>query len=593
MRLDDEKFLKRFSSDFNKIFPDSTNFSEIISAITDDKLSIERDGPDVSIKIDNEFITEIENALPYLLKITEKPHSFIKTYEDKTPVTTAKRISSKAISHLSRDSNDWFARTFLTVIPKNVLSDISEETFDLYENRFIITLIDKIIDIVTLERIKHDNMLENFNNERIQKMLINREYIRIQNNSNELSKKLLKKKMSQANVNTSFDAVSDYLSQLRSMEKKFKYMKKSELYSALRRCHRVRNPIQKTNILIFDPRYNAAYKLWEYLNNILQNEIVEIDVTERNCLPVRYNLYTLVTISAALKDMGFEVIKDSKIKYQDDILSVDKASEWKNNNDLLQLFYSNNKIELKCCIDKPGNRWDKIIIEPDISIDFENKSLMEVREQSDSMVGELAKRSNGGKIKESYFYFISMDIHRCSDDNDWGETIYRRFFNIGDNFSNEEKYINKLSFYQSGILIISPDNFQVNFLRIQRLINSRILKNKIGETQDNICPICGDKNPKRLNGNEIICNTCRHYISKSFCSNCNTEFLWIKYRDDKFLEDPEITKIFETEKYYIRMMRCEMTMKEYAITSFSIEKDKSNRWKLKSLCPKCGRKLGD
>jgi hypothetical protein len=44
--------------------------------------------------------------------------------------------------------------------------------------------------------------------------------------------------------------------------------------------------------------------------------------------------------------------------------------------------------------------------------------------------------------------------------------------------------------------------------------------------------------------------------------------------------------------YFEKLMRYETIMGEYAITAFSIEKD-NNSWKLKSLCPKCGKRLGD
>jgi hypothetical protein len=210
MRLDDEKFLKRFSAEFERLFHKSANFSNIITAIGTNELSIEKDGRDVSKKIDICSVSEIENALPYLIKITEKPHSFIKTHEDKINVATAKRINSKAISHLSRDSNDWFARTFLTIIPKNILSDINEETFDLYENRFIITLIDNILDLVVKKRIDYENIFEELNNDRILDKLKERGYIPMQSNTNELSKKLLRNKKNPMNTNGSFEEILVY-----------------------------------------------------------------------------------------------------------------------------------------------------------------------------------------------------------------------------------------------------------------------------------------------------------------------------------------------------------------------------------------------
>jgi hypothetical protein len=287
-----------------------------------------------------------------------------------------------------------------------------------------------------------------------------REYI---GTPNELSKKLLRNKKNNINTNTSDDQITTHLEQIISLEKKIKYMKQSRLYSELRKCQRVQSPIQKTNIIIFDPRYNAAYKLWEYLNNIILNEIITIDDTAIQNLPICYDLFVLVTIIGALKDIGFSITQDSKLEFHDNILSLDRMSLWKKNNDTIQLYYRNNKIELNYCLDETKKLFDKVIITPDFSIDFENKSLTEVRGQTDTIVNRFVSHHNNEQI--SNFCFISMDIHRCSDNSDWGETIYRRFFNIGDNYSNYEKNIDALSFYQSGVLLISPDNFQVNFFK--------------------------------------------------------------------------------------------------------------------------------
>ena len=596
MRSDDTKFLKRFSAEFEKLFPEGTNFSDIITAICDKKLPIEKDGQDISKKIDISVVKEIENTFAYLVKITEKPHSFIKIYEDKINVSTVKRINSKAISHLSRNSNDWFARTFLTVIPKNILADVNEETFDLYENRFIVTLIDRILEIVINKRIEYDKIFEELNNDRIQNRLMERGYIPMTPNSNEISRKLLGKKNHSHNIG-SFEEILNDKNKLSSFEKKIKKLKQSHLYYELRKCHRVQNPIQKTNIIVFDPRYNAAYRLWEYLNKNISEEVIKIDESEQDCLPVWYKLFALVTIFGALKDMGFFSIekdeKDCIIIYKNNNLSLKNQLRWKKNEDVIRLFYSNGEIKLDYCIDEQKDKWDKIIINPDITINFEDRYTAEVREQLDKIIDKLASHPKKKDKNDSCFYFISIDILKCSDANDWEEKIYRRLFNIGDNYPSDEEKINGLSNYQSGILMITPDNFQMNFLRIQRLVNSRIFKTKIDEVHTDICPICRDKNIKRLNKNEIICNNCKHYISKSSCSKCNSDFLWIKYSDDKFFNDDEITKNFETNKYFIKIMRSETMMREYAITSFSIEKDKSGAWKLKSLCPKCGRILGN
>jgi hypothetical protein len=307
------------------------------------------------------------------------------------------------------------------------------------------------------------------------------------------------------------DIVSSFLKEILSLEKKIKIIKQSQFYTELHNCKRVKNPIQKTNILLFDYRYNAMYRLWGYLATKSEKEVVDIDEKNENFLPVWYNLYVLITIIGALYDLGFKVLqKDCIIRCESEYLSMTKNSEWKNKNaEKIQLLYLNDKIEISICV---NNTWEKVILVPDFSKDFENKYLSEIYEQTNDILTSLSSSRNKNNMQVSTFSLISIDIHQCSDNDKWGEMLYRRLFNIGDNFSPEEKNIQNLSFYKTGILIISPVNFQVNFLRIQRLINSRFLKN-INSLNKNICPICKNAGIKRLNPKEIICSSCNHYFS--------------------------------------------------------------------------------
>ena len=135
-RRDEEKFLKLKIAE-NSIFDAALSFDEIIDSISVGNLSLEVSDDDGTKIIDDSSIKEIKKIIPRLLEIVDKPRAFSKSLEKKVPVETAKRINHKAIAKLSQDSNDWYARTVLSVKPKNIVSDINEETIDLYENRFI------------------------------------------------------------------------------------------------------------------------------------------------------------------------------------------------------------------------------------------------------------------------------------------------------------------------------------------------------------------------------------------------------------------------------------------------------------------------
>ena len=158
-RKDEEKFLKLKIAE-NGIFDESLSFDDLINAIGQGNLPLEVSDDDGTKIIDDSSIEEIKKVIPCLLRIIDKPRSFIKSLEEKVPVEIAKRINHKAISKLSQDSNDWYARTVLAVKPKNIVSDINEETIDLYENRFICSLIDRISKLLAQARQFYQDQLK-------------------------------------------------------------------------------------------------------------------------------------------------------------------------------------------------------------------------------------------------------------------------------------------------------------------------------------------------------------------------------------------------------------------------------------------------
>ena len=160
-RHDEEKFLQLKIAE-NPIFSVALTFDEIIGHISRGDLMLEVSDDDGTEIIDDSSIDEIKKVMPSLLKIVDKPRSFIKSLEEKVPVETAKRINHKAIVKLSQDSNDWYARTVLSVKPKNIVSDINEESIDLYENRFICALANKISKLLIQARQFYQEQLKSW-----------------------------------------------------------------------------------------------------------------------------------------------------------------------------------------------------------------------------------------------------------------------------------------------------------------------------------------------------------------------------------------------------------------------------------------------
>ena len=135
-----------------------------------------------------------------------------------------------------------------------------------------------------------------------------------------------------------------------------------------------------------------------------------------------------------------------------------------------------------------------------------------------------------------------------------------------------------------------------NFLKIEKIINYHILKGRDVSKFSKECPLCGSKHILASNDHNFICHTCHHSISITYCNDCDKEhkkpIVWIKYEDDNFLKRNDVVRgDFDKIRYFDKMSKIEIIMGEKATTSFELEKDVSG-WKLKTICPYCGIKLG-
>lgn len=594
MRSDEEKFLfNRIFDDFYIFFPHGATVAELLETFAEKKIPLQFNEKEGTKVIDEECVQEIRKVVPYIQRIVEKPRSFIWSKQEKIPVETAKRINSGAIRQLIRDSNDWYARTFLTVKPKNIISDVNEETIDLYENRFIKTLIDRVISDVVERRINLENLQGKIEDQGIIDTLDNTrsQFFRFQNASDRLLKKLTKNDETTSAAGFS-ESVRKELDEIKTLERNLTNLRYSDFYGTLRKCRKVGNPVNKTNIIMFEANYNRCYKLWEYLNAEHKEEDFSLDEGEEKQYEEYYFAFLVFNLIASMNNGGYEEQNQPMLDYKDDLLTCSGDMLWVKGDTQIKIKVVSEEKKVVCSLllDETKNKWDVFELYSDFT-NFEGKSRSEIEDITSKMIEKLMQRDNRFPVSGKYC-FVCMDINACSVSNDFGELLYRRLFNIGDNYSPQERDLGKKAFYQTGIQILSPLDVRYNFLHIQRIINAHVLRNKNNRAIPEICPICGSERVTKSH-DHLDCHACGHRISLTKCANCGEKnLLWIKYIDDSALKKQEITDTLRDKPYYFQLMKYEMIMGQYAISSFRLEEERTG-WKLKSICPKCGQLFGE
>ena len=108
---------------------------------------------------DTSWIDMIEEAIPYLDNIIRNPRRFIVQEENIVPIAKAKVVTEESIKHLAQHTSlIQEVKEDGSIIPEKLLNVYREETVDLYENRFIKSLVDNLYTFVT-NKLKKDYRL--------------------------------------------------------------------------------------------------------------------------------------------------------------------------------------------------------------------------------------------------------------------------------------------------------------------------------------------------------------------------------------------------------------------------------------------------
>lgn len=211
--------------------------------------------------VDEAWLTMIEDTLDALNTITEKPRRFVSTTEEVVPVSLAKKITAQSVRHLSMNTQFIASSENGDVQPTRVLNITQEDSYDLYENRFIYHLIQKLVvfidkrtDVIfwsTGDEIRNTMTLES----------------KIDDAYEEIEYKIeMKVKNRQSFAENDADNM-DIFMRIDRVRRMTMALRNSAFCELMAGCAKVRSPIQRTNLLMKDPNYCKCYQLWQFLEN--------------------------------------------------------------------------------------------------------------------------------------------------------------------------------------------------------------------------------------------------------------------------------------------------------------------------------------
>lgn len=212
-----------------------------------------------------DWVSEIEHACPFVDIIVRNPKNMLIQEENVLKIEKSKKTNVESVKNLARHTEyiNKYNKQTDDIEPSKILDIRNEETYNIYENRFLYTMIHQLERFVLTK----EELLDNFeiNNHKLL------EYAG--NTVTTLEKVNIELKVTSESLPT--DKIDENLTeQLKEIKARLKRIKeyinswyRSEMMRSLEHAHVpfINPPIKKTNLILKNPNFQVAVQLWEFI----------------------------------------------------------------------------------------------------------------------------------------------------------------------------------------------------------------------------------------------------------------------------------------------------------------------------------------
>lgn len=214
--------------------------------------------------IDMDWVVAIEEALPYIQKAIDEQRRFIKQIENVVRIELAKKVGPDSVKHLSQHTNFIAKVEDGMVTPNKILTTEREESFAIYENRVLMTLIHKALHFVDDKYSKMKDV-PNDSNQKMQvlrRLELDQQKVDISVNFVNEVHETLADDLDVVDV----ESLSDF-DRIRRIRTTLNEFLATPLMKEIAKEPQVRPPITQTNLLKKNPNFKKAMELWNFLES--------------------------------------------------------------------------------------------------------------------------------------------------------------------------------------------------------------------------------------------------------------------------------------------------------------------------------------
>jgi hypothetical protein len=240
----------------------NSHFRDLLTIVkASDDASISQKSRIESKVYDESWINQLEIGFNAIDMIIANPRTFIKENAEVVLAGLAKKVNAQSIQHLAEHTE--FVRSVDkkgNVTPDRILSISTEEDVQIFENRFVMTLINKLIIFIE----KRYNFIKDHGETRDSDVLLIHNISTIDGLRYECDTRLKISKPSDDEGRGQKNA--ELLAKIVRLRERASFYIHCPFMIKMLGAKPVHNPIPMTNMLLKSPNYHKAYLLWKFID---------------------------------------------------------------------------------------------------------------------------------------------------------------------------------------------------------------------------------------------------------------------------------------------------------------------------------------
>ena len=262
---------------------------------------------------DDKWVTELDTGFDAIDRIIAHPRTFIKETQDLVLAGQAKRINSTSIRHLA--SHTRYIHGFNKqgqIVPERILSIGSDVDMQIYENRVLMSLIQRLTFFVE----KRVQFISDKGETRNSDVLFIHSKTEIDGVRYEVDNRI--KISIESDDKGEYEKNKMLLARIKNLSERVNFYIKSPFMEEMKDAKSVHSPLQMTNLLLKNPDYHKVAVLWKFIDSYTKLGI-SFDIEEKKGeFDESYFNEVYGLTAASMATLHTHLIDNRKVKTKDE-----------------------------------------------------------------------------------------------------------------------------------------------------------------------------------------------------------------------------------------------------------------------------------